>query len=172
VTWLAIAHHLPERTRLRSPVLRTDHAACERLADTLAATTGVRRVEIRPYTSSMLVEHAGSLALGNLVELVQRELGIERVLAHGELPPIATEIPPFSSIARRIAVMVRELDRDIRRRSDGTVDLGVLATLGFFAAGAAEVAASGQLPIPPWFNLAWWGYRTFMTTEATAIDAH
>ena len=35
--WLAIAHHLPERTRLRSPVLRRDPPLCERLADALAA---------------------------------------------------------------------------------------------------------------------------------------
>ena len=65
----------------------------------------------------------------------------------------------------------RELDRDIRRSSEGAADLGVLATLGFFAAGAAEVVGSGELPLPPWFNLAWWGFRTFMTTEATAIES-
>jgi hypothetical protein len=25
--------------------------------------------------------------------------------------------------------------------------------------------------LPPWFNLAWWGFRTFMTTEQPEIQA-
>jgi hypothetical protein len=27
------------------------------------------------------------------------------------------------------------------------------------------------VPLPPWFNLAWWGFRTFVTTEQAAIRA-
>jgi hypothetical protein len=25
--------------------------------------------------------------------------------------------------------------------------------------------------MPPWFNLAWWGFRTFMTAEQEEIEA-
>ncbi len=170
--WLAIAHHLPDRTRLRTPVLRKDPAACERVADVVAALPGVREVAVRPYTGSILVEHADALPIGTLIAAVRDTLAIDRVLAAGETPPLDPEVPPFSSIARKLVVAVRELDRDIRRSSAGSVDLGILATLGFFGAGAAEVLASGELPIPPWFNLAWWGYRTFMTTEQPEIDAN
>jgi hypothetical protein len=169
--WLAIAHHLPDRTRLRTPVLRNDRAGCEQLADTLAALAGVREVAVRPYTGSILVGHAESLPLAILVETVRGTLAIDRVLAAGEKPPAPAEIPTFSSIAKKLVCVVRELERDIRRSSEGAADLGVLATLGFFAAGAAEVVGSGELPLPPWFNLAWWGFRTFMTTEATAIES-
>ncbi len=169
--WLVIAHHLPDRTRLRTPVLRKDPPACERLADTLATVPGVREVKIRPYTGSVLVDHAHTLPIGTLVEATRRTLAIDRVLAAGERPPLDPEVPPFSSIARKVVTMVRELDRDLRRSSDGVVDLGMLATLGFFGAGAAEVIASKKLPLPPWFNLAWWGFRTFMTTEQPEIQA-
>jgi len=169
--WLVIAHHLPGRTRLRTPVLRKDPPACERLADTVAAIPGVREVKIRPYTGSALIEHATTLSLGTLVEAVQRALAIDHVLAADEQPPLDADVPPFSSIARKLVIAVRELDRDIRRGSDGTIDLGLLATLGFLGAGAAEVVASGKLPLPPWFNLAWWGFRTFMTTEQAEIQA-
>jgi hypothetical protein len=166
-----IAHQLPDRTRLRTPVLRNDPAAYERLADTLAATPGVREVKIRPYTGSVLIDHDDTLAIGTLVETVRATLAIDRVLASGEKPPLETEVPPFSSIARKMVIAIRELDSDIRRGSDGTVDLGILVTLGFISAGAAEIAVSGELPLPPWFNLAWWGFRTFMTTEQPEIHA-
>jgi hypothetical protein len=169
--WLMIVHRLPERTRLRTPVLRKDPDACAKLADSLAAVPGVREVAVRPYTGSILVEHADGITADMLVAHVKDALAIERVLATGEHPPVDLEVPPFSKIAHEVAVAVREIDREIRRRSEGAADLGILATLGFFGAGAAEVIGSGRLPLPPWFNLAWWGFRTFMTTEQLAIDA-
>jgi hypothetical protein len=168
---LVIAHHLPERTRLRSPVLRKDRPACERLADALAAVPGVREVAIRPHTGSALIAHDRGLSIGILVDAACGALAIDRVLAAGEKPPPDAEVPPFSSIARKLVLAVRELDRDIRRGSDGSVDLGTLATLGLLGAGAAGVVTSGKLQLPPWFNLAWWGFRTFMTTEQPSIHA-
>jgi hypothetical protein len=169
--WLMIAHHLPDRTRLRTPVLRKDPIACERLADVLAGVPGVREVKVRPYTGSVLVDHDEKLAIGTLVETTRGALAIDRVLAANEKPPLDPEVPPFSSLARKVVLAVRELDRDLRRGSDGSVDLGMLATLGFMGAGAAEIVISGKLPLPPWFNLAWWGFRTFMTTEQPEIRA-
>jgi hypothetical protein len=168
--WLMIVHHLPGRTRLRTPVLRKDPDACTRVADSLAALGGVHEVAVRPYTGSILVDHADTLAPGDLVEHIKLVLQIEHVVPPGQRPPPITDLPAFSTIARELALFVREIDRDIRRHSEGVADLGVLATLGCFTAGAAEVLASGQLPVPPWFNLAWWGYRLFMTTEERVIE--
>jgi heavy-metal-associated domain-containing protein len=169
--WIAVAHHLPDRTRLRSPLLRRDRSACEKLADALAAFPGVREVACRPYTGSALVHHKPDLALDKLVAEVQRVLDVAKVLAPGEPPPIDPDVPAFSSLARTLVAAVRAIDSDIRRGSDGTVDLGTLATFGLLGAGAVEVAATGKLPLPPWFNLAWWGFRTFVTTEQAEIRA-
>jgi hypothetical protein len=63
------------------------------------------------------------------------------------------------------------LPDDAIAATPGAVDLGTLATLAFVGAGALEVAVSKKLPMPPWFNLAWWGFRTFMTVEKPEIDA-
>lgn len=169
--WLEIAHHLPDRTRLRTPVLRKDTRACERVAEALAAIPGVREVKVRPYTGSVLIDHDDRIPITTLIDAMRGLLAIDHVLGHGERPPPPAEVPPFSSIARTVVHAVREIDRDLRRGSEGTVDLGMLATLGFLTAGAADVIASGKLPLPPWFNLAWWGFRTFMTTEQPEIEA-
>jgi hypothetical protein len=165
VTWLVVSQHLPERTRLRSPVLRKTPAACTRIADALAAVPGVREVRVRPYTGSALILHDPSATLDALTEVACDALDGARVLAPGEAPPLSAAVPAFSSIRQKLAAIAHELDCDLRRSSEGSVDLGTLATLGFASAGAASVAASGQLPMPPWFNLAWWAYRTFMTTH-------
>jgi hypothetical protein len=63
----------------------------------------------------------------------------------------------------------RGLDEELLRITEGGMDLGVLVTLGFVVAGAFEVMVTQKIPAPPWFNLAWWGFRTFMTVEAPAI---
>jgi hypothetical protein len=169
--WIAIAHRLPERTRLRSPVLRSDPPACERLADALAHVAGVRQVAIRPYTGSILIEHDARVAVDTLVAEAQRVLSATTVLQRGDAPPVDGDVPAFSSLARKVAHACLEIDRDLRRSTDGVVDLGTLAALGFAGAGAMEIAASGKLPLPPWFNLAWWAFRTFVTTEKEEIEA-
>jgi hypothetical protein len=169
--WLQIAHTVPGRTRLRFPALRGDTPAGERIADALAALPGVRAVHVRPFTGSILVLHELELTSASLVEAAQRILAPDRILAPGEPPPRNPDVPEISRVARLAAKAFREIDRDVRRASEGSLDLGTLATLGFFGFGAAGVAASRDISLPPWFNLAWWGYRTFMTNEQEAIQS-
>jgi hypothetical protein len=169
--WIAIVHHLPDRTRLRTPVVRRDPDACARVADELAAIPGVREVRVRPYTGSILIAHEPHVTAGVLAETARRVLDCTQILAPGERPPLDTHVPPFSSAARKLAATMREIDRDILRSTDGTVDLGTLATLGLFGAGAFEVVTNRELAMPRWFNLAWWGFRTFVTTEQDEILA-
>lgn len=169
MAWLMVAHHLPDRTRLRSPALRKTTAACTRLADALAAVPGVHEVRVRPYTGSALILHDDGVAIGTLTEAACGALDGAPLLAHGEPPPLSDAVPAFSSLRQKLAAIAREIDHGIRRGSDGSVDLGTLTMLGLVSAGAAQVAASGQLPMPPWFNLAWWAYRTFMTTHYGAV---
>ena len=168
--WIQIAHHLPDRTRLRTPVLRRDQSACERVADALAGIGGVRQVAVRPYTGSILIDHEARVSIDAVVAEARRVLGIERVLAAGERPPLDPQVPAFSALARKLVAAVLEIDRDIRRGTAGTADLGTLATLGFIGAGAAEIVATGELPLPPWFNLSWWAFRMFTTTERDEIE--
>jgi hypothetical protein len=169
--WIACTFHIAERTRLRSPSLRKDPRACERVADALAAAPGVREVRARPYTGSVLVAHDPDVTEASLLATAAHALGIVKILAPGEPPPIDPDVPAFSTLARKVVQTMVEIDKDIRRATDGTVDLGTIATLGFVGAGALEVATTGQLPLPPWFNLAWWGFRTFVTTEQKEIQA-
>ena len=169
--YLQVVHAIPGRTRLRCPALRRDPAAVEAVADALAAVEGVRGVAVRPYTGSVLVTHDRAVGTRPLIDAAQRVLACEPVLAPGERPPPDPDVPRLSRIAQLMAGAFRQLDRDMLRASGGSFDLGTLATLGFFTGGALEVVANRGLELPPWFNLAWWGYRTFMTNEQDEIRA-
>ncbi|MBS1121652.1 MAG: hypothetical protein H6Q90_3880 [Deltaproteobacteria bacterium] len=69
MSWISIAHHLPEWTRLLCPSVRKNQAACEALADALSSMTGVREVKVRPYTASAVIVHAQDVPLQSLIEI-------------------------------------------------------------------------------------------------------
>ena len=170
MSWIQIVHELPERTRLLSPALRRNERRCEQVADALVDVRGVRDVAARPYTGSVLVEHDRAITAQVLLETGARALAVD-ILPRGAKPPLPDTVPPLSAVAHKLVQALREIDRDVRRSFEGSVDLGTLITLGMLGVGATEIAVSGQLPLPPWFNLAWWGFRTFVTTEQEEISS-
>ncbi|MDX2089817.1 MAG: hypothetical protein SFX73_18315 [Kofleriaceae bacterium] len=169
--YLQVVHVLPERTRLRAPWLRKDAAAATAVAEAVAALPGVHEIKVRPYTGSILIEHEREVVPATLVDTAARALTAERVIPLGEAPPPPTEVPRLSRLAQLAALAVHEIDRAVMLRTKGSIDLGTLATLGFFTAGAVEVAMKREVHTPPWFNLAWWGYRTFSQSEREEIEA-
>jgi hypothetical protein len=167
--YLQVVHVIPGRTRLRCPAIREDRAAADRLAEALSQLRGVREVKVRPYTGSILVTHDSSVTVDALVDTAKRVLACSLVVKLGEEPPVPTEVPELAQIARQLAQAVGSLDRDLLRFTEGDVDLGTLVTLGFFGVGAVQAVVDRELELPPWFQLAWWGYRTFMTAEQDEI---
>lgn len=167
--YLQVVHAIPGRTRLRCPAIREDRPGADHVAEALSQLRGVREVKVRPYTGSILVTHDSSVTLDTLVDTAGRVLGCKHIVKLGEEPPVPTEIPELAQIARQLAQAVGTLDRDLLRFTEGDVDLGTLVTLGFFGVGAVQAVVDRQLELPPWFQLAWWGYRTFMTAEQDEI---
>ncbi|GMU45777.1 MAG: hypothetical protein AMXMBFR26_05590 [Porticoccaceae bacterium] len=53
-----LAHFAPGRLRLRVARIKTDAPFAARLQDRLAAVPGVRKLELRPLTGSVLIEFA------------------------------------------------------------------------------------------------------------------
>jgi len=166
---IELAHASPGRLRLRLAWLRGHRDACTGLADHLAARPGVREVVVRPRTGSVLCTYDPARARAEqLIAAVRRQTRVALVRKSGAAldgPPPPRPRGP-SRIGRAVADTVRGLDDDIWRATDGNLDLGTLASLAFLGAGALEVAATRRMPMPTWFNLAWWSFRTFAMFES------
>jgi hypothetical protein len=171
---------LPGRTRLRLSWLHGSHrpdgeadAEANHLADELARIGGMREVEIRTYTGSVLCLHDPQrLDAAALVEHVRRLTAADLVVGPTDAPP-ARALPRSEGpgvVAREVAQLFKRIDDRVLAVTDGKVDLGTLTTFTFLGAGALNVAFSRRAPAPPWFNLAWWGIRTFVLFEADAVD--
>jgi hypothetical protein len=169
---LRLVHELPGRIRLRASWFREEPEEARRVANELAAREGVIEVRVRPRTGSILCRcDPERVDAAGLLETLRSLTGVEMVLGPTDPPPIRIEAQRAggSSVGRATAKAFREVDEDLLRYTEGRLDLGTLTTLGFLVAGGLEMAVTRTIPIPPWFNLAWWGFRTFMSVEARAI---
>jgi hypothetical protein len=155
-------HHLTGRTRLRiTPAPLTDKEA-QAVADTFAKVPGVKAVTVDARAGSVLATHEPQIEPASLEQAL-----VAAIFSSGEPLPAATT----SALARAVAHLFHEINRDILTSTGGRLDAATLATFGFLGAGALQVAVDTHIGPPPWFNLAWWGFRTFVTLEKDAIRA-
>jgi Heavy metal associated domain 2 len=171
--YIQVVHTLPGRTRFRLPWLRRDVDQANRLADALTAVPGMKEVTIRPYTGTVLCQHdAAGFSLDPVLQVLREQSGVDQVVRPGEPLPVP-RLPDGAMskgiVAHELATMFNELDDDVLRATQGTIDLGTLVTVAFVTAGALQIALRKHVPAPPWFTLGWWGFRTFLTFER---DAH
>jgi heavy-metal-associated domain-containing protein len=167
---IEIAHAMPGRTRLRIRGGKLDTDVATRLADAVAAQPGMERVEIDIRTGSALCSHTTTTDAAVVLKAAQVSLA---KLGPAAVPkPAPVQNGGTTAIARELTKFFQDANRDLLAATEGRLDIGTAATLSFLGAGALQVVARQELPAPPWFNLAWWGFRTFMTFEAGAIQPH
>jgi hypothetical protein len=171
--YVEIVHALPARVRLRAFALRNRREECAAGARVLAALPGVADVRADPFTGSFVVHHArGRVDPLALASALSEAIGARGILSPGERPPArrAAGPAPPSAVGRALYQVFRDLNQELLQRTGGGLDLGVLATAAFVAMGAAEVVGNQKLKSPPWFNLAWWAFQTFMSAEGEPGD--
>ena len=162
--YIQIAHQVPERTRLRLAPAPVDAVLAEQLANVLVTVPGMKEVQINRRTGSVLCRHQDGIDAGKILALLQ-ETSRAAILQPGEKPPAPAPVVGSSAVGRALANAFRSMNTQLLTVTRGSLDLGTVAAFGFMGAGALEVATTGKLPVPPWFNLAWWSFRTFMTFE-------
>jgi hypothetical protein len=169
---IRIVHALDGRIRFRLPWLRAAADDATTIADHLSGLNGMAEVQVRPYTGSVLCRYDPSaLDRDAILQALKSRTGVVHVLLPGDAAPPTRDAPAQTSVAQAVRRSVGALDRDLQRATNGRLDLGTAAALGFFTLGAAEIAFTRKLPIPPWFNLAWWAVRTFTMFERDEAPA-
>jgi len=169
-----LVHALPQRVRLRVPALVGHIDTCRRIAETLASSEGTfERVTVRPSTGSVIIEggvepidgEALAARLHALIDNERDEKGNRLTDFHPD------EHPGPTRVARAVTHAFFEINGDVRAALGHRADLGTILPVFFAAAGLSEVAVTGKLPVPTWFNLLWWSLRSFMTFNTSAIEA-
>jgi hypothetical protein len=166
-----IVHALPRRVHLRAPRLAGQRGALERAAYALASSGGYARVTARPVTGSLIVEDERPLDPRDLVRRLEPAVRDACDDAGRRLADVAPEEHPGPTrVARAVAHAVAGINADVRSALDDRADLGTILPVFFAAAGVTEVASTGTMPVPTWFNLLWWSLRSFMTFNIRAVE--
>jgi copper chaperone CopZ len=173
--YIEVIHLMPGRARLRLAWLRDHRDEAARVADAVAALPGIQEVKVNPYTGSVLSKFEGRvLGVDQIITAIQTTTGVDQVVALGERAPAPAAREPLphqrGRVAREVDLLFKDFDRQVLRSSRGSFDLGTAVTLGFMGAGALRVLIKRQISPPDWFQLAWWGFRTFMDFESHAAD--
>jgi hypothetical protein len=172
--YVETVHALPGRIRLRVGALRDRAEASAAAAQAVAAVPGVVAIRVHPFTATFLVTYQQERVTADAIaEALRDAVGARRVLAVGGRPPVERRDGkvPVSRIGRALMQAFHDANEDVLRATDGSVDLGVLAMSAFATLGAAEVVVKKKMVSPGWFNLAWWGFQTFLFAEGQDIYA-
>lgn len=168
-----VQHALDRRVRLRVPALAGLREACANVAERLAKELPDMAIAVSPRTGSILIEidAGGPLDPEDLRARVERHAGSERAEAGQPPDEFHPERHPGPThVARAVARAFTEINGDIRAALDHRADLGTVLPVLFAAGGLIEVAVTGKLPPPAWFNLLWWSIRSFVTFNASAVE--
>ncbi|MCC6552231.1 MAG: hypothetical protein IT372_04315 [Polyangiaceae bacterium] len=169
---VSVVHAIDRRVRFRAPALAGRRDPSVQLAERLALEPGIDVVTVNPRTGSVLVESASTpldpRALRALIAQIVSEIRDESGRSLAAPRPEAQPGP--TRVARAVAHAFSGINADVREALDQRADLGTLLPVFFAAGGLVEVAVSGKLPAPAWFNLLWWSLRSFMTFNMTAVE--
>jgi Heavy metal associated domain 2 len=169
--FLTIVHTVPGRTRLRVHPTPLAVDTAEAIASRLVDQPGITDVEVNRLTGSIRCLHRDDRSATDLLEVVMATLPGAVALGPGQAPPPAEPPQGRSAVARSVAQAFRAVNQQVLTATNGSLDLGTIAAIGFAGTGAVEVMVKGNLPAPPWFNLAWWAFRTFITFEKSDAAA-
>jgi hypothetical protein len=171
-----LVHRGPGRLRLRLRWLRDAPDEATALADRLAALPGAAEVEVRPSTGSVLVRYDPELLDGErVVDEVLRATGVDHTTLPGH--ESAEEVRALLNhaaargrpLGRALVVAARRLNLHVLRLTDGQLSLGMVVSAGLLGTAAAQVVARGEIELPEWYQLLWWSFRSFTTTESDLL---
>ncbi|CAL1241679.1 hypothetical protein [Candidatus Methylocalor cossyra] len=142
-----IVHQSPGRLRLKIPAKRGDRAYFARLAERLAACSGITAIDGRAHTGTVLVLHAPTLAAADITAFAERTA----LFSPRRRPP-----PSLGELLERANARIHTLERGFSTATSGALDRSSIL-FWILLALAIRQAARGKALMPA-FSLLWWAW--------------
>jgi len=174
---LKVVHALPGRVRLKVAKVKGNPVLARQVEEKLAQVPGIRQVEVKPVTGSLLVhydtDHLFSLASMEILSVTLGELFPEievASLATG-LASLAGNPGPGtgSPIAEHITDSFGTINTGIGKITGG-LDLKLLLPLALIFLGLRGLWTSEKVVSPSWSNLLWFGFASFVMLNRGLVE--
>src|SRR5262249_32442664 len=164
---IRVVHAIPGRIRLKVAQVRENPALASEIQTRLAASRGIRQVEVNPLTGSVLVLYeaqntASPDALGALAEpLTALFPGFELKDSAAWQPSSTNGASPAPSLTGGISSFFGALNTGVGKVTGGSADLKILVPLILLVLGVRGLLVSEKLVFPAWYDLFWFSLGTF-----------
>jgi hypothetical protein len=169
------AHASPGRLRFRLTWLRDAPAEARPLADALSSLSGVAQVRVRAFTGSVLVLYdPDHVDAERITRALLDATHLDHVTISGQetaedLDRILHEADDNgSAVSRAMVECLEGLHIDFLRLTGGRLSLGSFAAIGLLGSSAARLFGE-DVELPPWYQLAWWGFKSLQDVHKRAI---
>ncbi len=174
---LKVVHALPGRVRLKVAKVKGNPALARQAQERLAKVPGIRQVEAKSGTGSLLIhydtEHLLSLAsmeilsttLGELFPEIEIATLMAGLMSLTENPGAGTG----SAIAGGITDTFGAINTGIGKVTGG-LDLKLLVPVALIFLGLRGLWTSEKFISPSWSNLLWFGFASFVMLNRGLVE--
>jgi hypothetical protein len=165
-----LAHHTHGRLRMRVPAAKGNHALCEELERTFSALPGIKSVDARvetgsivlhycPHSQTELHEHLSqhiasppaSATLSTEFKSTGARPGDEFEEVTRKIQAEAEYLAGHSHSAQMVVDFCKDLDRHIKISTNNAVDLKIVLAVGLTVLTFVEIGAAAATPM--WVTL-------------------
>lgn len=149
----------PGRLRLRVGNKHRKIEEMQRISSALQSYPNIKQVRTNISQGSITIQHEGENSLKN-VHTALKDLGI----IFGDIGEGKSEV------ANGVASTVINLNKRVKKSTDGVIDLRFLFPLGLGCLSIRKLMLQGlQLDIIPWYVLAWYSFDSFLKLHASSL---
>jgi Heavy metal associated domain 2 len=174
-----VAHHVPGRMRLKLDSAKGNDALLEDIRQNLATMPGVHEILINASTGSVTVHYSVEAhpELLASIDKHQDHFSVAPAAAPGHVPPgtkiddmtrmieeEADFLADHSDTARVVVNFCKEIDRNIKKATNNSVDLKVIVPLGLAAVTFLEIGATAATPV--WVTIGLFSLNHFIELQA------
>jgi hypothetical protein len=173
-----IVHHLPGRLRIKVLGVQAEAEFFTAVQSVIGALHGVDSVRVNPASSSIVIDYRPSDTVfhfrlqddpdvGSWLRLDGEDALIAEI---DEAVKVGTRyLSDYSRLAESIVSTAEQLDINLRKASDGFLDLKVLLPLGVAAATTLHKARARGTPM--WLTMSTFAFNAFLTLHRHRLGA-
>jgi hypothetical protein len=173
-----IVHHVPGRLRIKVKGVRGEAAFFAAVQRVIGGLSGVESVRVNPSSSSIVIDYRPADTvfrfrlqddpdIGSWLQLEGEDAlaaAVDEAVVVG-----ARYLQRHSRLAESIVSTSEQLDFELRKASNGMLDLKVLLPLGMAAVTSLHKARSRGTPM--WLTVGTFAFNAFLTLHRHRIDA-
>jgi hypothetical protein len=147
-----LSHRTSGRVRIKIPSKKGDRAYFTVLMDELSKYSFIEKIETNPLTGSVLLIYRGDF------ETVVEKAEANNIFRLKESKTNSTDLH------RKVSDVFKGINNQIKRITDGGLDLGAITFLSLLGAGIYQISR-GNFTAPAWYTAFWYALNIFLKSR-------